>query len=97
MDVIEAAVLKILVNGEGQLRSNAVHGAKRVCSRTQVSDLAQELHRVTFLLQRECGVGRTDQIHLRNRNFVFLSLALGRHEFAFNAHRGACQHLFKDW
>ena len=60
MEVVEALLVEVLVDGVGHGVADAQHGTERIGSRTQVGDVAQEFERVALLLQGiGVGVGRT--------------------------------------
>ena len=63
----------------------AQHGAERVGARAQVRLLAQELERVSLLLQGVCGgVGRAVDLKLVGLDLDALALALRGHERALH-------------
>ena len=50
MEIEEAVLMKILVNGNGHIMANAHHGAKRIGTKTHVSVLAHVFKTLTLLL-----------------------------------------------
>ena len=52
VEVIETTVVEVLVDGKRHVVTQPEDGAEGVRTRTQVRDLAQELERMSFLLQR---------------------------------------------
>ena len=52
MEIVESVLMEILVDGDCHIVTDAEDAAEEVGTRTEVSLLAKELHRVTFLLER---------------------------------------------
>ena len=73
VEVEEAFFVEELVDGNGHVVTDAVHGSKCVGSRTQVGDFAQKLHGVSFLLKRIGVVASTQYLYLAGLDFGFLS------------------------
>ena len=69
VDVNEAALLEKLVNGKGEPAAHAKDRAEQIRARPQMRDLAQELRRVAFLLQRIGFIRRADNLDLVRDNF----------------------------
>ncbi len=68
---------------------------ERIGARPEMGDLAKIFKRVAFLLKRIGRVGLADQIEGLDRQFVFLALALRRHQFPFDPHRRPGEQLFQ--
>ena len=65
MEIVETVVVEILVDGIGHGVTDAEHRAERVRARTQVGDVAQELQRMSLLLQGiALGIGRAVDLDL---------------------------------
>ena len=57
MNVVKAALLKELMNGEGETAANTKNTAKKIRTWAQMRDLAQEFRGMPFLLQRVALIG----------------------------------------
>src|SRR5207248_8647949 len=64
VNVVKAALLKKLMNGEGEPAANAKDTTKKIRTRTQVRDLAQEFRSMPLLLQRITFIGQADDSHV---------------------------------
>ena len=88
--VVEAAVVKELVDGVRHVMPDAEDGAKGVGARAKVGDLAEELHRVAFLLERVgVRVSRTVDFDFGGLDLYRLALALRLDERPVHAEAGA--------
>jgi len=89
VEIVESPVVEELVNGIRHVVTHAKNGSKRVCPRAQVSDLPQELQRVTLLLQRiRCRICRSVDFNPGCLDLHRLSLPLRLHQLAVHIQAG---------
>ena len=90
MQVEEALVVEELVDGKGQVVTDAEHGAKGIGAHAQVSLGAQELQRVAFLLHGiVVGTGAVN-LDALGLDLNGLALALRLDEQTLDVQAGAC-------
>ncbi len=90
MHVNEAALLKKLVDGEGEGVAHAKDRAECVGARSEVRDVTQELHRVTFFLERvRGGIGASVDEDLLGLELDTLTGGRGSDELASHPHARA--------
>ena len=90
MEIVETVVVEILVDGIGHGVTDAEHRAEGVRARTQVGDIAQELQRVSLLLQGiALGIGRTVNLDLFGLHLDALSRARRCDQTAVDTDAGA--------
>ena len=87
MDIAKAALLKEAMDRVGELRADPKHRAVFIGARPKMRDGAQELVRMTFLLQR-IGIGAgAEDIDAVGLKLPFLACAGGRYELTFDSNR----------
>ena len=98
MEIEKSLFMEKLVNSNRHVVTNAEHCTKGIGTRTQVSDLAQEFHGVTFFLQWICIVASTQHFDFFSLHFHLLT---GTHRFHhYSVHTNTSpgsnqfQHLF---
>ena len=89
MDVHEVALLKKLMHRERQPAARAKHRAEQIRARPQMRDRAQELRRVTLLLERVTGFRPANQPDARSAHFPLLARRGRRDQIALDLQRGA--------
>ena len=77
------------MNRERQSAARAKHCAEQVRARPQMRDSAQELQRVTLLLQRVTGFRPADQLDARSAQFPLLARRGRRDQSALDHHGGS--------
>ena len=85
VEVVEAPVVEELVYGDGHVVAYAEHCPEGVGARTQVGNLAQELHGVAFLLQGVGVVARAQHFNLAGLHLHLLSGAHAGHQLSVHA------------
>ena len=73
MEVEESLLVEEFMNGNSHIVTNTEHCAKRIGTRTQMSNLTQELHGTSLLLQRISIVTSTQYFNFTSLNFTRLS------------------------
>ena len=102
MNVVKAALLKELMNGESEAAANTENTTKKIRTRPQMRNLAQKFRSMPFLLQRVCvRIGCTVYFNFIGDNLNRLSLTLGFYQLPVHCntttriearcHAGECQ------
>ena len=73
VEVEETFLMEESMNSDSHIVANTKYGAKGIGTRTQVGNLTQELHRVSFLLQRISIVTCPQYFYFTSLNFCFLT------------------------
>ena len=98
MEIEKSLFMEKLVNSNRHVVTNAEHCTKGIGTRTQVSDLAQEFHGVTFFLQWICIVASTQHFDFFSLHFRFLTGTYRFHHYPVHAYTSSgsnqFQHLF---
>src|SRR5450759_3973713 len=95
MKIEESFIVKIFMNGKCHCMTDPQYCTESICPWTEISDLPQEFHRVTFLLKRvSLCITFTINFYGVSRNFHALSLPLGLYHFPGNRNAGACCYIF---
>ena len=81
MEIEESAFVEELVNSNRHVVTNAEHCTKGIGTRTQVSNLAQEFHRVAFFLKWISIITNAQHFNLTSLNFGSLSGTYRFHQF----------------
>ena len=81
--------LEKLVHRVGEAAAHTKDRAEEIRTRPQVRDLAEELQRVAFFLERVGRISEAEHHHRLRDHLPFLTLALRGHELAADFHRGA--------
>src|SRR5256714_15248405 len=89
MDVNETAVLKKLMDGEGEPAADTEDRAEQIRARPKVRDLAEKLRRVTLLLERIRFVGCADDFDFVRDHFPGLAFSLRGNQIAADHDRRA--------
>src|SRR5438309_8737723 len=89
MNVNEIALLKKLMDREGQFAAHPKHRSVEIRTRTQMRDSSKKFLRVPLLLQRVSRIGRANKLNAGGFEFPLLSLSRRGDEIAFNDRRGA--------
>ncbi len=90
VEVVEAVVVEIFVNGVSHGVTDAEHRAEGVGARTQIGYVAQELQRVSFLLQGiGLGIGRAVYLDGRSLHLDALTRRGRLHQTAVHADAGS--------
>ena len=90
MEIEETPIVEELMYRVRHVMTDTEHGAKGIRTGTQMSDLAQELHRMPFLLQRiHRGIGRTIHLNLGGLNLHALPFSLRTRQDSVYAHARA--------
>ena len=89
MEIVEPVLMEILVNGDCHVVTDAEDTAEEVGTRTEVSLLAKELHRVTFLLEWILvGIAVTEHLDGRCLNLARLVTTLACNELTSDLEAG---------
>ena len=73
MEIEETSFMEELMNGDCHVMTDTEYGTKRIRTRTQMSDFTQELHGVSFLLQRISIVASTQYLNFTRLDFGSLT------------------------
>ena len=84
-----------LVDSNCHVMTNTEHRTKSIGTRTQMGNLAQEFHRVPFLLQRVCVIASTQHFDFTSLHFHLLAGAYRFHHFTVHADTSAGSNQFK--
>ena len=88
MKVEKATFMKKLMDSNCHIVTNAEHCAESIGTRTQVSNLTKEFHRMTFFLQRISVIASTQHLYFTCLNLGSLT---GTDRFGqFTIHTDTC-------
>ena len=77
MEIEEPSVMEKFMNGISHVMTNTEHCTECIRTWTEMSDLTQEFHRMTFLLQRiSIRIGRTVNFYFSSLDLHILAFAL---------------------
>ena len=84
-----------LVDSNGHIVTNTEHSSESIRTRTQVSNLAQEFHRVSFLLQRISIIACSQYFNFTSLDFACLSGTNRLNQLSIDADTSSCRDLFQ--
>src|SRR5574344_58175 len=94
VEIIESVLVEIGMYGHRHVMTDAEHSPKSVGTQTEVGMLAQELHRVSFLLQGIIGTARTEYFDVGTLYLHCLTGTLALYQITVDTDTCSCGDVF---
>ena len=96
MKIEKSTIVKKAMHRHSHVVTNAKNSSKSVCTRAQMGNLAKELERMPFLLQRiSFRIGRSINLNFVSLNFDSLSFSQGLNNGTGNTDTCSCSNGFQ--